>query len=77
VLTATTTALTGFIVGFFAADRSWGLLPGAGAYAIAVSLAVFAALATLQVRGCSQGRLLAMLSAAATVAAAYRVVLAP
>jgi len=76
-LAAATTTLSGFIVGVSAADRSWGLVPGAGAYAIAASLAVFAALATLQVRGCSQGRLLAMLSAAATVAAAYRVVLAP
>jgi hypothetical protein len=76
VLAVATTVLSGFIVGVFAADRRWGLLPGAGLPAIAASVGTFAAFAALQARGCNQGRLLAGLSAAAVLWGLLRVVAA-
>ena len=67
-LGAATAALTGFIVGAAASDRSWGLLPGGGLLAVGASVAAFLALLAIQIRGVRQGRLLAGCSALAALA---------
>ena len=77
VLGAATTAITGFLVGAAAFDRSWGLLPGHGLVSLGVAVSLFLLLVLVQSLGLGQGRLLACLSAVAAVAGAVRVAGAP
>lgn len=67
----------GLQLGAGAGDPAWGLLPGRGAVSVATAAAVFALLLFVQSRALGQGRLLAILSAAAAVAGAVRVAVAP
>jgi mannose/fructose/N-acetylgalactosamine-specific phosphotransferase system component IID len=76
-LGAATAAVSGFLLGAPAFDRTWGLLPGRGLISIGVTVAVFMLLLVIQNGGVSQGRLLAFLSALATLAGVTRAVIAP
>ena len=76
-LGAATAALSGFLVGAAASDRTWGLLPGHGLLSAGVPVAVFLLLLVIQSRGFGQGRLLACLSALSALAGIGLVVGAP
>ena len=76
-LTACGGILAGVVVGLAAAQPAWSLVPGRTLAAVAAAALVLAALVVAQVRGLTQTRLLALLAAAAFLAGALRVGLAP